>query len=177
MSDRRLSCASPSRRGPVWPNRSEYAVESVANQLADEEPRRIDRAGHDSAALGYPLEAGFAVVRFIAYEHDQAVTLGFCLGEGTLDQGITDPAFAKCRLHRERPKQQRLGLTDANRGELYRPDQQGADSRRERQFRSMTDALAQSVRRLGIAARAEGALMQALNRHRVIGRFRQDRER
>ena len=40
----------------------------------------------------------------------------------------------------------------------------------------MADALAQPVRRLGISTRTERALVQALDRHRIVGRFRQDGE-
>jgi hypothetical protein len=42
---------------------------------------------------------------------------------------------------------------------------------------SMAHALAQPIGRLGEAAGTEGALVQALDRRRVVGRFRQNGER
>jgi len=102
------------------------------------------------------------------------VALGLRLGERALDQGIADAALAKRRLDGERSEQQRLGLADANRRQPHRADQQRADARGERQVAAVAYALAQPVSRLGVAAGAKGALVQALDRHRVVGRFRQD---
>jgi hypothetical protein len=45
---------------------------------------------------------------------------------------MTDATFAERRLDGERPEQQRLALSDANRGEPDRTDQQGADPCGER---------------------------------------------
>src|SRR6266481_3773316 len=145
-------------------------------ELADEEPRRVDRPRHGGAALGNALEAGLAVVRLVAHQHDQPMTLALCLGKRALDQGIADAALAKRRLDGKRAEQQRLGLADANRRQPHRADQQRADARGERQVEAVAYALAQPISRLGVAAGAEGALVQALDRHRVVGRFRPDGE-
>src|SRR5262245_16811236 len=166
-----------SRRVPIRPDRPGYAVERTVAELADEKPRRIDRPRHGGAALGNALEAGFAVIGFIAHQHDQPMTLALRFGEHALDQGIANAALAKRRLDGERTEQQGLGLADANRREPHRADQQRADARGERQFEPMAGALAQPVGRLGVAAGAEGALVQALDRHRVVGRFRPDGQR
>ena len=105
------------------------------------------------------------------------MTLCLRLSERPLDQGITDAALAKRRLDRERSEQQRLGVANANRRKPYRADQQRADARGKRQLRPVPHALAQPVRRFGVAARTERALVQMLDRHRVVGRLRQDGER
>src|SRR6266446_8837095 len=146
------TCALPIS---IRPNRSRYAVERAVDELADEKPRRIDRAGHGGAALGNDFEATLDVVGLVAHQDDQPMTPGFRFGEGSFDQLIADAALAKRRLHGEGPKQERLGLADANRQQTYRADQQRADTRGEREIESMADALAQPVRRLGISTRTE----------------------
>src|SRR5438270_8951825 len=97
--------SASSRRAPGRPDRSGHAVERTLDKLAHEQPRRIDRARHGGAALGDRLETGFAVVRLVAHQHDQSVTLCLRLSERPLDQGITDAALAKRRLDRERSEQ------------------------------------------------------------------------
>ena len=96
------------------------------------------------------------------------------LGEVKAGLRVADATLAERRLDGERAEQQRLGLADADRREPHRADQQGADARGERQLQPMAAALAQPVGRFGVAAGAEGALVQALDRHRVVGRLRQD---
>src|SRR5262249_19426706 len=73
-------------------------------------------------------------------------------------------------------EQQRRRLADAYRGEPHRADQQRADARRERQRQRVRSALADAIGGFGVASRSEGALVQPLDRVRVVGRLRQNGE-
>ena len=57
-----------------------------------------------------------------------------------------------------------------------RPDHQGTDAGDERELEPMRGALANAVGRLGEAAGTEGALVEALDRERIVGGFRRDRD-
>jgi hypothetical protein len=111
------------------------------------------------------------VIRLVADQHDQAMALGARVGERACDQRTADAALAERRLDRERPEQQRRRLADADPGEPHRADQQRADARRERQRERMRTALADAVGGFGVAPRAERALVQPLDRVRVVGRL------
>src|SRR5262249_4630578 len=109
-------------------------------------------------------------------QYDQAMALGFGLRERALDQRLADATLAERRLDRKRTEQERLGLADVDRGEPHRTDEQRADARGERQFAQVLEVLANAVGGLGEAAGAERALMQTLDRGRIVRRLRQDRE-
>src|SRR5262249_43902893 len=104
--------------------------------------------------------------------------MALCLGlrKRALDQHLPDAAVAERRLDRERAEQQRLDLADANRGEPYRANEQRSDMRRERKLQGMVMALADAIGGLGIAAGAEGALMQPLDGERIARGFGPDSE-
>src|SRR4051794_9711338 len=114
-----------SGRGPVRPDRPGHAFEGALDELADQEPRRIDRTRHGGAALGNALESRLTIVGLVTHQDDEPVPLRLRASERARDQGVTDAAFAEWRLDRERAEQQRLALPDANRREPDRTDQQG----------------------------------------------------
>ena len=91
-----------------------------------------------------------------------------------VEQPATDAVFAERRLDRQRPQQQRRGVTDTDRQLPHRSHQQRADMRGEGQIEQMIDMLAQPVGAEHEAAGAEGALMQALDGLRVVDGFGRD---
>ena len=95
------------------------------------------------------------------------MAFGAGLLERARDQRLTDAPLAKRRLDRQRTEQQRFRLADPHRRQPHRSDQQRADARGERQIEAVRHLLAQTIGGLGVAARAEGALMQPLDRRRV----------
>ena len=99
-----------------------------------------------------------------------------CFLQRALDQRLADAVLAERRLDRERPEQQRRRRADTDRRQPHRADEQRADAGGERQFEPVVGALAQPIGGLGEAAGTEGALVQALDRERVVGGLRQDGE-
>ena len=90
-----------------------------------------------------------------------------------IEQRAADAAAAKRRLDRQRPEQQGRRVADADRQLPHRADQQRADPGRERQIEQMIDMLAQPIGAQHEAAGPEGALVQTLDRLRVVGGFGQ----
>ena len=76
-----------SLRAPIRSDRPGHAVERAVGELADEEPRRIDRAGRGRAALGNDFEAALDVVGLVAHQDDQPVTLDVSEALGLLRTG------------------------------------------------------------------------------------------
>src|ERR1700722_2288085 len=165
------------RSFPLRPHRTGHALKGAIDELGDQKPRRIDRAGHDGAPRRHALEAGFAVIRLVADQDDELVALRGRFLERALDQGLADAALAERRLDRERAEQERLGVADADGRQPYRPDQKRAGARRERHVEPMRHLLAQAIGGFGVAAGAERALVQAVDRRRVGGGLGQDGER
>src|SRR5579862_1943105 len=165
------------RSFPLRPHWTGHAVKRAIDELGDQKPRRIDRAGHDGASRRHALEAGFAVIRLVADQEDELVALRRRFLQRPLDQGLADAALAERRLDRQRPEQQRLGFADANRRQPHRADQQRAGARGKRHVEPVRHLLAQAIRGLGVAAGPERALVQAVDRRRVLGGLGQDGER
>ena len=80
-------------RVPIRPDRSRDAVEGAVGELADQQPRRINRARHGGTALGNAREAAFAVIGFVTNQHDEPVALDLPAGEmeGMRSLGLTNP--------------------------------------------------------------------------------------
>ena len=93
----RLLCLALHHVSPrAYPNpgdRPGDAREGTFGELADQEPRRIDRPRHGGAPLGNALEAAPGVVGLVADQHDQPVALGLGLGERAFDQRLADAAL------------------------------------------------------------------------------------
>ena len=155
-----------SGRSPVRPDQAVDAVEGAGLKFGHQQAGRIDRSRHFHLALGDALEAGLAVERLVADQHHQLVALRLGVLERARDQRRADAALAERRLDRQRPEQQRRRLADADRRQPQRADQQRADARGEGQIEHMAPALADAKGAAGIAAGAEGALMQPLDRQR-----------
>src|SRR4051794_22679057 len=86
-----------SGRGPVRPDRPGHAFEGTLDELADQEPRRIDWARHGGAALGNALEPGLTIVRLVTHQDDEPVPVRLRAGERARDQGVTDATLAERR--------------------------------------------------------------------------------
>src|SRR5205085_9727936 len=112
----------------------------------------------------------------ITHQYNETVTARFRLRERALDQRLADTVLAERRLDRQRTEQQRGGVADAYGRQPHRAHQQRADARGERQVEAVTMPLPQPVRGPGQAAGTERALVQPLDRDRVVGGFRQDGE-
>src|SRR5580692_4728983 len=165
------------RSFPLRPHRTGHALKGAIDELGDQNPRRIDRAGHDGAPRRHALEAGFAVIRLVADQDDELVPLRRRFLERALDQGLADAALAERRLDGQRAEQERLGVADANRRQPHRTDQQRAGARRERHVEPMRHLLAQAVGGFGVAAGPKRALVQAVDRRRIVVGLGQDGER
>ena len=96
------------------------------------------------------------------------------VGDRALHHRKSDTTVAEWRLDGERAEQQRPGLPDPHRRQPHRAHQQRADARGKRQRQIVPDAFTDTEGGAGIAAGAEGALVQPFDRHGVVGRFRQD---
>ena len=164
-------CSHSGRIGPDTPSKAPAASSATRSRAGSTGPGMPDAPGRNA------LEAELAVIRLVADQDHQPVALRARLAEGAFDQGLADAAVAERRLHGQRPEQQRPGLADAHRRQPHRADEQRADMRGERQVEAMSDLLAQPIGGLGMAAGPERALMQALDRDRVVALFRQDAER
>src|SRR5215469_5007679 len=163
-------CAKGADRS-IRSDRTRNAVKGAFHQFGKQQTGRIDWTRHDRAPTRNALEAAFLVVSFVADQNDQAMAFVLRLLERAFDQGLPNAAIAKYRLNGDRTKQQRLGLADANGRKPDRADQQGPDARGERQFAQMLDLLAQPICGFRVTSRAERALVQALDRHRVVRRL------
>src|SRR3954452_1649243 len=97
--------------------------------------------------------------------------------QGAIYQESTDTTAAERWLDGERPEQERRRHSDQHRQLPDRSDQQRADTRGEGEFEQMADVLADAVGAEHEAARAEGALVQPLDRLGIAGRFGKDGER
>ena len=128
------------------------------------------------APLGDALETDALVIRLVADQHDQFVALGFRVLQRALHHRHADAAIAERRLDGERPEHQRRRLADAHRRHAHGSDQQRADARRVGKIEPVRHLLADALRGAHVAARAEGALVQPLDRGRILGLFGQDRE-
>src|SRR6185295_16226239 len=113
----------------------------------------------------------------VADQDDEAMALAPRGGERALDQRLPDAAFAKRRLDGERTEEERPRLADADRRQAHRADQQRADPRREREVEPVVDLLADAIGGARIAAGTESALVQPLDRLRVVRSFGQDGDR
>ena len=91
-----------------------------------------------------------------------------------LEQRLADAALAERRLDGERAEQKRRRLPDADRRQPHRADHQRADPRGEREIEPMGDLFPDAVGGARIAPGTERALVQAVDRLRVLRGFGQD---
>src|SRR5918997_6832394 len=91
--------------------------------------------------------------------------------ERPLDQLTSDSALPERRLHGEWPEQEGGRAADADAREPDGADQQRSDPGRKRQFEPVRDGFPQPVGGAGITPRTKGALVQTIDRQRVVGAF------
>src|ERR1700733_7422874 len=166
-----------SRDVPIRTDGAGHTVECAIDEFGEQEPAVVDRAGHGRPSLGDGLEADPAIISFVTDQEHETVPPGLRVTKRAFEQQTSDPAAAKRRLDGQRAEQQRLGVTDDDRQLPHRADQHRPDPRGERQIEQMVDMLAYPVSAQDEAAGTEGALMQALDRLRVVGGFGQDGKR
>ena len=75
--------------------------------------------GIDDSPRRYALETALAVIRLVADQHHQPVSLGLGLRERVFDQRLTDASLAKRRLNGKRTEKQGLTLADAHGRQAY----------------------------------------------------------